>query len=408
MQLTRLSLTNFRNFARLDVHIPTGTTLILGNNAQGKTSILEAVYFLAAMTSFHASSDRELVNFDEGRKELAVGRIVAEYQRAGREHKLEVRVIKERNRLNVERMRKEVLLDGSKKKLTEVVGHFNAVLFLPQMLTIVEGSPSERRRYIDLALAQVDPLYAGALGDYNKVLSNRNALLKQLYEEKGDPGQLEFWDERLAKRGAYLIHARIHALQELEASAARIHHELTHGKEVLRLAYDPSYDPIPAPANQMQLIDAPADRSGESQEKIEKGFRESLLALRREEISRGVTTIGPHRDEIRFLSNGIDLRTYGSRGQIRTTMLTLKMAEVDWIKSRTGHLPVLLLDEVLAELDEERRTDLLQRVQNWDQVLMTTTDAGMFSEDFIARSRLWQIQAGQLIESAAWPTAPDL
>jgi DNA replication and repair protein RecF len=396
MQLKRLSLTNFRNFARLDVDVPPATTLILGNNAQGKTSILEAVYFLATMTSFQAGSDRELVNFIEGRKELAVGRIVAEYVRAGRDHKLEVRIIKERNRLNQERVRKEVILDGSKKKLVEAVGHFNAVLFLPQMLSIVEGAPSDRRRYIDLALAQVDPHYAQSLNEYNKILSNRNALLKQLYEDKGDPGQLDFWDERIAKRGAQLIFARIHAVQELEHNAARIHHELTHGREVLRLAYDPAYDPLPKPENQPILLDAPTDRSAVTEDKIEKGFHQALLELRREEIQRGMTTIGPHRDEIRFLANGIDLGTFGSRGQVRTTMLTLKMAEVDWIKARSGHLPVLLLDEVLAELDEVRRADLLKRVPDWDQVLMTTTDASLFAEDFVKTSRVWQIQDGRL------------
>lgn len=396
MKLTRLSLTNFRNFARLDVDVPDSTVLIVGRNAQGKTSILEAIYFLASITSFHANSDRELVNFIEGRKQLAVGRIVAEYERKGRKHKLEVRIIKERDRLNRERARKEVLLDGVKKKLIDVVGHFNAVLFLPQMLRIVEGAPSERRRYIDLALAQVNNQYAHTLSDYKKIVTQRNALLKQLYEKRGDEGQLDFWDERLAKRGAELIIQRNSAIQEIEVIAARVHHELTHGEEVLRIAYDPAYDPLPTPNGQRVLLDAPTDRTSFSLSKIEDGFRERLLELRREEIARGSTTIGPHRDEIRFLSNSIDLGTYGSRGQVRTTMLTLKMAEVEWIREKTGHTPVLLLDEVLAELDAERRGDLLKRIAQWEQVLMTTTDLGLFTEDFVGGSQVWPIKDGQL------------
>jgi DNA replication and repair protein RecF len=340
-----------------------------------------------------------LVNFLEARNPVAVGRIVADYERAGRKHRLEVRIIQERTRNGISRARKEVLLDGAKKKLGEIVGHFNAVLFLPQMMGVVEGSPGDRRRYLDLALSQVVPHYAENLSEYNKVLSQRNALLKQLADQGGDTSQLEFWDERLTLRGAEIIHNRIQAIQEIDRHAGIIHHQLTRGSEVLRLDYQPAYDPVPSPVNQLSLLDAPVDRSSVSQEKIKAGFTQALEGIRREEIARGVTTIGPHRDELRFLSNGVDLGTYGSRGQVRTTMLTMKLAEVEWMQAQTGHKPVLLLDEVLAELDHARREDLLNRVGDAEQALLTTTDLNLFHPDFVKQTHVWGINQGRLVEN---------
>lgn len=396
MRLNHLSLTQFRNFARLDTDIPSGTVLIVGSNAQGKTSILEAIYFLAALSSFHTETDRQLINLIEGRKQLAVSRIVGEYQKGKKKHRLEVRIIKEKNRNGVDRARKEILVNGVKKRARDAIGNFNAVLFLPQMMQVIEGAPQTRRQYFDLALSQVTPQYAANLSEYRKVLSQRNALLKQLSEGGGDREQLAFWDERLAKRGAPLIFNRIQAIQELDQLAGRIHHELTRGEEVLRVDYQPSYDPLPKPKNQPTLIDAPTDRANVSLEKIESGFLEKLGSLRKEEIVRGMTTIGPHRDEMRFLSNGIDLGIYGSRGQVRTAMLTMKLAEVDWMHEKTGHHPVLLLDEVLAELDEERRADLLKRISNSNQALLTTTDLHLFDPKLIKDWQVWELADGVL------------
>jgi DNA replication and repair protein RecF len=392
MQLTRLSLTNFRNIARMDIALPDKTILILGKNAQGKTSVLEAIYFLATLTSFHAGSDRELINLIAARENLAVARIVGQYTRGEREHKLEIRIIKEQNGRGAPRVRKEVLLDGVKKRARQVIGHFNAVLFLPQMMQVVEGSPDERRRYLDLALSQVLPNYANALSEYRKVLSQRNALLKQI----GDTDQLGFWDQRLVKHGAQIIAQRIQAIQELDQISGRIHHEITAGGEVLRLDYRPAFDPLPETEQQPALLYTPPDRGKFSREQIESDFLEKLTHLRRLEIARGVTTIGPHRDDIAFLANGIDLGIYGSRGQVRTTMMTMKLAEVDWMKGKTGHWPVLLLDEVLAELDEDRRGDLLARVSHSEQALLTTTDLVLFDPETIKDWRHFQIHNGAL------------
>ena len=372
--------------------------MLVGNNAQGKTSLLEAIYFLATLTSFHASTDRQLINFIEARQDVAVGRIVADFSRAAETHRIEVRIIQEPNGQNRgSHLRKEVLLDGIKRKPSEVIGQFNAVLFLPQMMGVIEGGPEERRRYLNLALSQVISHYQAALAEYNKSLLQRNALLKQLYERKGDTSQLDYWDDQIATYGAQLIHARIRAVQELERLAARTHRELTHANEVLRLSYQPAYDPLPQAPGQFTLpLNAAVDRCGFSQEQIRKGFLESLAKLRFEEIARGVTTIGPHRDELRFLANGIDLGIYGSRGQARSAILALKIAEVAWMNSKSGHWPILLLDEVLAELDTERRFDLLARLDQSEQVLLSTTDLDLFTPDYVKNAVVWRIAGGRV------------
>ena len=378
--------------------MPRRVVVLAGSNAQGKTSLLEAVYFMAALTSFQTHADRQLVNFiaaREARKQVVVGRLVADFQRGKSDHRLEARLILEPTGVNGMRLRKEVLLDGVKRSLSDVVGQFNAVVFVPQMSQILEGGPDERRRYLNLTLAQATPSYVRALSEYNQALSQRNALLKALNERGGDNEQLGVWDEALARLGAQIILWRIQAVQEIERLAARVHHDLTRGKEVLRLSYEPAFDPLPQPEGQLGLkMDTPVDRSGLELEEIQAGFVEKLARLRREEIARGMTTIGPHRDELRFLANGIDLGDYGSRGQIRTALLALKMAEVDWMKERTGEWPVILLDEVMAELDLERRADLLTYLGQREQVLFTTTDLNLFTPEFVQNAEVWDVHAG--------------
>ncbi len=402
MYLKHLSLTNFRKFARLDMELPKQVVLLTGDNAQGKTTVLEAVYFLAAFTSFQTHADRQVINLEEANKnELTVTRLVAEYQRGKSKHRIEARLILEPvGVLNGQRMRKEILLDGVKKPVNEVIGHFNAVIFVPQMSQIIEGAPEERRRYLNLALAQSTPAYARVLSEYNQVVTQRNALLKALSESLGSRDQLEVWDDSLARLGAQIILWRIQAIQRIEYLASRVHHELTHGHEILRLAYEPAYDPLPKPSGQLDLkINTAVDRSGMELKGIQNGFRERLRELRNEEIARGVTTIGPHRDELRFLANDFDLGNYGSRGQIRTALLALKLAEVNWMKERTGEWPVILLDEVMAELDVQRRADLLKYVGESEQVLFTTTDLNLFAPEFVEKAEVWKVGDGKVEKS---------
>ncbi len=409
MYLTHLSLTNFRAFTRLDLDMPRRILLLVGDNAQGKTTLLEAVYFLAAFTSTLTDNDRQLINLTAANEPLAVARLVADFKRDEHSHqtqRLEVRLILEgggnpptpgRGGNGGARFRKEILLDGVKRTAHEAVGCFNAVIFLPQMMRIVEGGPEDRRRYINLTLSQVVPGYAQALSEYSQVLTQRNALLKQLNERGGDIDQLSYWDDLLTQRGSFLIHARITALQEIERLAARRHHQLTHSREVLRLVYQPSYDPLPQVEGQYSLpLDAPVSRSSFTKDQIRQGFAQRLQALRKEEIGRGVTTCGPHRDELRLLANRLDLGDFGSRGQGRTALLALKLAEVTWMKAKTGHWPVLLLDETLVELDIQRRADLLDALQECDQALLTTTDLNLFVPEFVQHNVVWKVNAGQV------------
>lgn len=434
MYLEHLSLTNFRSFARLDLQMPRRVALLVGGNAQGKTSLLEAIYYLATFTSFQTHVDRQLVNFiaaREAHKQVVVTRLTADFWREGHSHKLETRLILEPSgvkdtRLSTRlqrqagfpyregqhpsvdsglRLRKEALLDGVKRPLSEVIGQFNAVVFVPQMSQIIEGGPEERRRYLNLALAQAIPAYVRTLSEYNQALVQRNALLRALGERStargrlkaGNGEQLGVWDEALARLGAQIVRWRIQAVEEIERLAARVHRQLTGGREALRLHYQPSFEPLPQPERQLELgLETLVNRAGLALEDIRCAFLERLKRLRAEEIARGMTTVGPHRDELRFLANGLDLGHYGSRGQIRTALLTLKLAEVDWMRERTGEWPVILLDEVMAELDLERRADLLAYLGRSEQTFLTTTDLNLFTPAFVEQAEVWNVQGGNI------------
>ncbi|GAB4522797.1 MAG: DNA replication/repair protein RecF [Anaerolineales bacterium] len=399
MYLTHLSLTNYRYFSRIDAAISPGVTLLVGDNAQGKTSLLEAVYFLATFSAFATSDTRQVVNFLAAKEPLAVARIVADYIRAGRTHHLEVRLIQEQGDFPAapRRLRREALLDGAPYKVSALLGRFNAVLFLPQMLQIIDGAPELRRRYLDMTLSQIVPAYPEALTQYRKALSQRNALLKLLQERNNGASQLAYWDEQVSEWGAKIMHARIQAIHELGLLAASTHRDLSRGTEILRLAYRPAMEPLPQASGQYALpLDTPIERTHLSLEEIRTRFAAQLESRRTGDIQSGATTIGPHRDDLDFLANGVSLGHYGSRGQLRTAMMSLKLAEVSWMHTKTGEWPVLLLDEMLAELDPTRRTDLLERLSHSEQVFATTTDLDLFTAEFIETARIWRIHAGQL------------
>lgn len=397
MRLNHLSLTNFRLFSRLDMDLPSQILLLEGNNAQGKTSLLEAIFFLATFTSLHASHDRQLINFLASQESLAVARLTASFATQEGEKRLEIRLIQELNGNGGSRLRKEVLLNGTKISPNQAVGAFKAVMFLPEMTRIIEGGPEERRRYLNLAIAQSNRNYTQTLADYNQTVSQRNALLKQLSERGGDEKQLDFWDQVLATKGALLMQARIQAIEEIGEIAIRIHSALTDSKEVLRLYYQPAYDPVVQPQNQFSLpMQTKVERGKFTPEQLQTGFIARLAQLHREEILRGVTTIGPHRDEMRVHCNGIDLTDFGSRGQIRTALLSLKLAEIEWLKQKTGEMPVLLLDETLAELDEARRESLLTYLTSAEQAILTTTDMNLFPTNFSGKCERWWVDQGNI------------
>jgi DNA replication and repair protein RecF len=401
MYLTRLSLTNYRIFSRLELDFPRRVILFTGDNAQGKTSILEAVAYLANLSSFSASNDRQLMNFSAPLEPIMVARILGEFERAGRHHTIEVRLIQDdASNPATPRFSKQVLLDGVKKRLGDIYGQFNAVTFLPQMSRIIEGAPAERRQYFDEILSQVEPGYARHLSAYSKALSQRNALLKTLAEIGGDKAQLEPWDDLLARHGASIMHARILALATLEKQAIPIHQRLTRDIEILQFHYQPSYEPLKKPSGQMTLpVHTALDRTGINSDELERGLLAAYKQSTHTDIQRGQTCLGPHRDEVRFLSNQIDLGDYGSRGQARTTLLTLKFAEVAWMKQRTGEWPVLLLDEIMAELDPQRRKDLLSVVGQVEQAFVTATDLEMFTPEFVREHEVWQVDQGIVTRS---------
>jgi DNA replication and repair protein RecF len=396
MQIESLSLTNFRIFKRLEMDFPDRLTLLVGNNAQGKTSVLEAVHFLSILTSPLASNDRELIHFLALNEELPVGRLVGKIRKQEKNHKLEVRLILNPDSNGNHRLRKEVLIDGVKKRLFDAIGFFNSVIFLPQMTRILEDGPDERRKYIDQLLSQAYPGYVRALSDYQQALSRRNALLKQLFDKGGDQEQLTYWDDLVCSNGAVIMEARLKSIRDFEVFVSQQYNRLTDKQEDIRMEYQPSLNGDTAGNGQLNLMRLSGKADLPDYEALKAQFAARLKELRREEIKRGVTTIGPHRDELRFFSNDMDLGIYGSRGQIRTAVMALKIAETQWLREKTGELPVLLLDETLAELDEQRRFDLLGSLGLEEQAILTTTDLGLFSTDFTRTCQIWRVTAGRM------------
>lgn len=399
MRLTHLSLTNFRAFSRLDLDIPGGIVVLVGDNAQGKTSLLEAVYFLAAFTSFQTSQDNQIVSFSARNEEIPVSRIVAEYEKGGKRSTLELRLILQATASStggpVQRLRKEILLNGVKKPATQAIREFNAVVFIPQMTRFIDNGPEERRRYLNMTLCQVVPGYAEDLTKYQQALTRRNALLKMIAEKGGDVSQLDYWDRLLSGFGARMMAARSLAVGEIDSLAAPIHAQLTGQTEGFQMMYRPTFNPTDGKDitnNSSAEVNWQEVTAGE----LEAVFMHRLHSTRRLDMARGVTTSGPHRDDLLFSVNGQNLADFGSRGQIRTALQSLKLGEMQWMRDKTGEMPVMLLDETLAELDEHRRFGLLQAVSNCEQVLLTTTDLDLFTPDFLNKSNLWHIAAGSV------------
>jgi DNA replication and repair protein RecF len=408
MHIDHLSLTNFRNYRRLELDFPGGTTLLYGNNAQGKTNLLEAIYYLATTRSPHTSYDNQILNWDskDDQEPVVVGRLVAQVSDRAGERLLEMRLIQETQGLQTS-FRREALVNRRKVRLMDLLGNLRVVLFLPQDVQLVTGSPSERRRYMDITLCQTDPLYCRALSRYNKVLEQRNALLRQIAEEGRGQDVLPVFTEKVADHGGTVFARRASFLAALAREAQQIHYgALTDEREMLRLNY------LPCLFNQRQVQNNGTDMSGTyakwaewlesaSPQAATERFHEALEAARPEDLSRGRTTIGPQRDDWAFIVNGRDLGSYGSRGQQRTAVLALKMAEINWMASETEETPVLLLDEVVAELDEERRAFLLAHVQEGAQAILTATDPAMFTAPFLEEANLLHVRNGRVVSTPA-------
>jgi len=414
--LTHLSLTNFRNYSRLELALNPGPTLLYGANAQGKTNLLEAIYYLATTRSPYADQEQQLLNWDALRPDepLVVGKLIAQLE-SGRDRRyVEMRLIKEQQR-GRNSFRRQALVNRRKVRLMDLLGNLRVVMFIPEDVQIVTGPPAVRRRYMDITLCQTDRIYCRTLSDYNKVLEQRNALLRQIAEKGSGLDVLPVYTQKLVQLGSHIFARRADFVAALAREARQIHYEqLTEGQETLRLQYLPrlSANGITR-ANEAGLnetIEIGEWLAGEAGseldhrpldenrlKKIEDRFMTLLDKLQPAEIASGSTRAGPHRDDWRFWVNGRSLSSYGSRGQQRTAILALKLAEIRWMTGQSGESPILLLDEVVAELDERRRALLLKTVQQAGQALLTATDPAMFTTEFLDLATTMHVSGGQVL-----------
>ncbi len=405
MHVEHLSLTNFRNYARLEVTLPTERPVVLyGSNAQGKTSLLEAVYYLTASRSPYTTSDRQLIHWRTEGDPMPFARLAADVSGGSGFNRVEMALVLERAADGSQRFKKTIRINGAEKRVMDLVGLLAVVLFLPQDLALIEGAPAERRRFMDSTLSQVDRDYVQALAVYERILPQRNALLKRIADHQAGPDELQYWDEQLVASGSVLIAARQRLLRELETSAQQVHLDLTGRREILTLSYQPSFLPTVEGDGQLSFNLPGLDLHRElSADAIAPQFADRLKAERDESIERGMTLCGPHRDELRLNINNRDAGLYGSRGQSRTAVMALKLAELHWMHDRIGEWPVLLLDEVIAELDAARRTYLLDRISGGAQTLLTTAELEIFPSTFLERAVIWQVRDGRIEPAAAQP-----
>ncbi|HET9221353.1 MAG TPA: DNA replication/repair protein RecF, partial [Roseiflexaceae bacterium] len=377
MRVINLNLRDFRNYDRLDLKLDVSTTLFYGPNAAGKTTILEALFYLATTRSPRAGADRELVRW-EAQGDIGVppfARLVCEVQRHDGKVRLEV-VVQRRADDEGQLLGtsvKTVRVDRKAVRALDLVGNLRVVLFTPADLALVTGGPSERRRYLDVTLSQLDGRYVRTLSHYQKVVQQRNSLLRAWRERRrplrGADDELAFWDRELALSGAYVLRERLAAVADLNSLVGPIFCEVTAGSHPLVGIYLSSV---------AGLEGVPDERA------IEQAFLAHLLRLRDDEIGRGQTLIGPHRDDLGLAMNGISIGAYGSRGQQRSATLALKLGESELMRARTGEAPVLLLDDLLSELDAQRRAHLLAVISRDDQqTLLTATGLEDFDATFL-------------------------
>jgi DNA replication and repair protein RecF len=379
----RLELADFRNIVQLAWSPSPGLNLVLGPNAQGKTSLLESVYVLATTKSHRTRKDSEWVRFG-----APACRIVASVVKGDPPDPVQLEVAVAASGAAMEGDRKRVRVDHvSVPRTTDLLGHLVAVLFSSTDIDIVRGEPGERRRYLDFAIAQTSPRYALALGAYRRTLEQRNRLLKDLRRGAGGDDSLGAWDAALVTHGARMIERRHHFVRSLAPHAARIHEQLTDGAETLVVGYRPSVS-----------VDDGADAA-----RISEAFLEQLARLSREEKQRGSTLAGPQRDDLSLCVGkeagaAVDVRTYGSQGQQRTAALSLRLAERAAAEGETGDTPVVLLDDVLSDLDEYRRSKVLEMSLSAGQVMLSATDTQALPPGAVASARRWRMQGGVLEE----------
>jgi DNA replication and repair protein RecF len=410
MQVSHLSLTNFRNYSRLELALPGGVVLFHGDNAQGKTNLLESFYFLATTRSPHASQEQQLIHWNalQQGEPVVVSRLVADVHRPDSPRHLEMRLIvedRDRSVSNQSTFRREALVNRRKVRLMDLLGHLRVVLFLPEDVELVTGPPANRRRYMNITLCQVDGEYCRYLTEFNKVLEQRNAFLRRMAEGQARQSTdvLQILTDQLIDPATRLVCRRAAFLAEIAREAQDIHfQDLIDGRESLRLGYLPGWYSNGRKSPDELMNDGDWLQQNQDVGLVRDRLEAEFGAARSIDQARGTSTVGPHRDDWRLQVDGKNLGQFGSRGQIRTAVLALKLAEINWMKSATADIPILLLDEVMSELDQRRREALLNYIldqvkdRNMAQALLTSTDPAMFPRTFINAATTMTVQGGQI------------
>lgn len=355
MYVESIELENYRNYRNVKVEFGRNTNILYGNNAQGKTNILESIYMAATTKSHRGSKDRDIIRIGEDESHI---RLFVNKQDIS--HRIDMHLRKNKN--------KGVAIDGIPiRRAIELYGLLNVIFFSPEDLTIIKNGPAERRRFMDLELCQISRLYYQNLSSYNKILNQRNNLLKQIYYNKNLMDTLDVWNTQLVDSGVRIIKERRNFIEMMNEIIGDIHSRLTSGREKLEIIYECNVD----------------------EDSFEKALQEKLET----DLRYSSTQSGPHRDDISFLINGIDARKYGSQGQQRTVALSLKMAEIKLVKKIINDNPILLLDDVMSELDTSRRDALIEEIKNI-QTIITCTGYDDFIKQQIIINNVYSVVEG--------------
>ncbi len=368
MVIKSLELMNFRNYGFLDLKFSEGTNILYGDNAQGKTNVLEAIYLSATTKSHKGSKDKDIVNFH-----AQEAHIRTYLEKEGIGYKVDMHLRKNKS--------KGIAVDGQKlKKAAELLGLLNVVFFSPEDLGIIKNGPAERRRFVDMELCQLDNFYLYNLNHYNKIVNQRNKLLKDIYFDPQLRDTLNIWDSQLAAYGSKIIERRRSFITQLNGIIYEIHKKLSGGKEELSIRYEPDVET----------------------DKLES----ALEAGQERDIKLKQTSVGPHRDDISFMVGDTDIRKFGSQGQQRTAALSLKLSEIELVKKVTGDTPVLLLDDVLSELDSSRQQFLLNTIGDI-QTIITCTGLDEFVNNRFEINRVFRVVEGS-VENAVEDVKEEL
>ena len=362
MNVTEIFFKDWRNLAEVNLRLDETTNIFLGKNAQGKTNILEAINFASILKS-RASKESEIIRWGETAAILRIN-----FLKAGVSHTLAIEISSERKR--------RIFLDANPIRPRELIGKLNSVLFSPEDLFMFKGSSTVRRKFLDAQISQATPNYFLELSRYSKLLEMRNALLKKIRDNVAQANELDLWDEQLATAADKVISKRLTSINKLNDLANFVQKKISADAENLFVVYDL--------------------RGLDSKENIAENFLKSLRARRLDDVRRGSTSFGAHLDDLKFFVNGRELKLFGSQGQLRTAALALKLSELQFLKSETGEYPILLLDDVMSELDSERREMLLEFLRHEKiQTLITATDRAYFPPQISAK--IFSIEAGRLI-----------